>query len=192
MPIKHDDKTAVEPKASNEPSTASRPAHEGEKGRPRLSLFDRLFNLALLVAVAVQVVLLADGVLLPLARGSWEVRGLAARERSSRLAFGDSFSGYIEFLNEIIPEDALVVLPPSEIDSTFGHSGLMQYFLFPRRLTNCPAIDAWPECSVNYQGERTYLLSINGFPPPGIGLELKTFVAFDDRWGLFVPTGSHP
>jgi hypothetical protein len=144
------------------------------------------------LAVLVQLALLAGMVILPLARAGWEVRGDPARRRSARLAFGDSFAGYISFILSTVPEDALVVLPPAEHDNRFGHTGLMQYLLFPRRLTNCPTIAAWNECLENYYEMDTYLISVDGFPLPEIEIASKRYLPFDGRRGLFVPVQAGP
>lgn len=151
-----------------------------------------LQSIALAAAAVLQLVLLSATTVLPLAKGVFEMRGDSARERSIRLTFGDSFAGYIEFLNQLIPQDALVVLPPAEHNSDFGHVGLMQYMLFPRRLTNCPTIAQWDTCKANYLGPTTYLISVDGFPPPGVPIEAKEYITFDARRGVFVPVGFVP
>jgi hypothetical protein len=122
----------------------------------------------------------------------WAVRASPARQRAARLAFGGSFADFIQFLNDEIPEDAMVVLPPSEHDPTLGHLGLMQFLLFPRPLTNCPRMRDWGTCKLNYYGDRTYVISVRGFPPRDEPFSSKRYVGFDDRRGLFVPDVGHP
>jgi hypothetical protein len=92
------------------------------------------------------------------------------------------------FLRQVIPEDALVVIPSQEEDSILGEMPFMQYFLFPRRLTNCPAGAPWPECVVHYTGPRTYLLVVGDFPPRQ-GLDgSREYLPFDDGRGVLAPS----
>jgi hypothetical protein len=109
-------------------------------------------------------------------------------ERSITLSFGDDFAAYMGFLADIIPEEATVVLPPVEIDSTLGNVGLMQYFLYPRRITNCPGEMDFADCAILYSGERTYLLAIADFPSYSVEEANKVFVQFNDRRGVYAPS----
>jgi hypothetical protein len=145
--------------------------------------------IVLLLAVGIQLFYLANHDVVRLVRGSWDMRGQSAIARSARLAFGETFSHYVAFLREAVPEDALVVIPPVEHDSVFGNMGLMQYLLFPRPLSNCPSLSEWPVCRQRYDGERTYLIAVGGFPSIDEAPDSKTYVAFDDRRGVFVPAG---
>jgi hypothetical protein len=141
----------------------------------------------LLLALGVQVTYLGGHDGLRLARQSWQSRKDPARVRSARLAFGASFSEYIEFLEGTVPQDALVVIPPVEHDPVFGNMGLMQYLLFPRQLTNCPSIDLWEECKGNYLGGKTYLIAVGGFPSREQAPDSTTYIPFDASRGIFVP-----
>ena len=146
----------------------------------------------LLLGLVIQVVLLAHFSGIGLVRDTWRTIGLSARVRSERLAFGASFSEYLQFLRERVPDDALVAIPPVEHDPVYGNMGLMQYALFPRRLTNCPAIGEWETCRANYGGENTFVISVGGFPPPDKPPGSKTYLAFDESRGLFAPTRALP
>jgi hypothetical protein len=151
-------------------------------------MFAPLMIPVLLVGLVVQVVLLAHFGGIRLVRDTWRTIGLPARVRSERLAFGASFSEYLQFVRERVPDDALVAIPPVEHDPVYGNMGLMQYALFPRRLTNCPAIGEWETCRANYGGENTFVISVGGFPPPNKPPGSKTYVAYDENRGLFAPT----
>ena len=134
-----------------------------------------------------QILILVKTQAAPLMSRAWRVRQEPALVRSARLAYGDDFAKYIVFLRQVIPEDALVVIPWREADPVLGEMPFMQYFLFPRRLTNCPAESEWPACVANYGGPKTYLIVIGSFPPRP-GLEgLKEYIEFDESRGVLAP-----
>jgi len=160
--------------------------------RLRSSRLHLLPDSILALAVGIQLVLLVSGSFAPSVARLWQVRNEPALTRSASLSFGAEFSSYIRFLVHVIPDDALVVIPPMPNNQVLGHMGLMQYFLFPRRLTNCPSLDNWGECKLRYGGPGTYLIVIDGFPPKGEMLESKQYLAFDADHGVLVPDGSLP
>ena len=138
-------------------------------------------------AVLVQLILLSVVIVPPTGWRVWRIRDQSALVRSARLSYGPEFADYVLFLRRIIPEDGLVVLPPSGVDVVFGNMGFMQYFLFPRELTNCPEAVVWEECLVNFRGGRTYLISVGGFPQSEeLGLD-ERYIPFNGKWGVFVP-----
>lgn len=55
-------------------------------------------------------------------RQSW---GAPATERCARIAFGDQFGDLIQFLETNVPQAGRVVIPPVDLDSTFGDVGLI-------------------------------------------------------------------
>jgi hypothetical protein len=131
-----------------------------------------------------------DGPACPLLdRGSHAGAG-GAVERSAYLSFGDDFEGYVAFLRAEIPDSALVALPPQSVSTTFGHNGLMQYFLFPRRITNCPREATFDACAVHLGGPATYILRVDGFPdalPDGLH---KRYVEYGPEYGVYVPAAA--
>ena len=139
-----------------------------------------------LVAV-LQIGLVITTLILPLRNRIQGVKKLTALEKSITLSFGDDFAAYMGFLADVIPEEATVVLPPVEVDSTLGNVGLMQYFLFPRRITNCPGGMNFNDCVILYSGERTYLLAIADFPAEDVAVGSKEFIQFNGRRGVFAP-----
>jgi hypothetical protein len=140
--------------------------------------------------IALQVLVVALTQVGPLGRRAWAVRERTALVRSARLSYGSAFAEYIEFLRRVIPEDALVVIPPPGVDPPFGEMPFVQYYLFPRRLTNCPADVAWQECVVRFLGEDTYLVATRSFPPPEGLAEAKVLVALDENRGVYIPRHS--
>ena len=148
---------------------------------------ERISFILITLAVAIQIGLVITTFVLPLRNRIQGVRKLPMLERSITLSFGDNFAEYIGFLADVIPEEATVVLPPVEIDSTLGNVGLMQYFLYPRRITNCPGEMGFADCAVMYSGEHTYILAIADFPPEGAAETNKPYIQFDDRRGVYEP-----
>ncbi len=111
-------------------------------------------------------------------------------QRSAELAFGEDFAHYISFVSSYVPEGGIVALPPGTQHQVLGHTGLMQYFLFPRRTTNCPSGQPAQACAAQIKGPDVFVLKVGSFPDPGIEAELnKEYVPFNDRWGLYLPTG---
>lgn len=149
---------------------------------------ERISFILITIAVAIQIGLVITAFVLPLQNRIQGVRQLPSLERSITLSFGDTFAAYMDFLADAIPEEATVVLPPVEIDSTLGNAGLMQYFLYPRRITNCPGEMGFAECAVMYSGERTYILAIVDFPPEGAAETNKPYIQFNDRRGVYAPS----
>ncbi len=140
-----------------------------------------------IVLAAVQIVLVGATQVAPLLSQAWRVRTESAVVRSARLSYGDEFAKYVLFLRQVIPEDALVVIPWREADPVLSEMPFMQYFLFPRRLTNCPAPSEWSVCAANYVGPRTYLIAVDSFPPRTRLEGLKEYIPFDGSRGVLAP-----
>ena len=149
---------------------------------------ERISIILITLSVAIQIGLVITTFILPLRNRIQGVRHLPKWERSITLSFGDDFAAYMGFLAKVIHEEATVVLPPVEIDSTLGNVGLMQYFLYPRRITNCPRDMNFDDCAILYSGERTYILAVADFPPEGAAETNKTYIQFDDRRGVYEPS----
>lgn len=131
--------------------------------------------------------MIATRLVLPLNQKLKTLEGQSALERSALLSFGDRFTGYLQFVIDEIPEDARVVLPPVSVDATYGNIGIMQYFLFPRDVVNCPSVKDTDECLELFRGGATYFLFVKGFPAKEIVAELRPFVEFDLDLGVFLP-----
>jgi len=148
----------------------------------------RMVWLGILLVIGQFVILLATQAV-PLTARIWAMRVETALARSAHLAYGDEFTGYVLFLRRVIPDEALVVIPSHEADPVLGEMPFMQYFLFPRRLTNCPVQSQWSECVIHYGGPQTYLIAVGSFPPRS-GLEgIKEYIAYDESRGVLAPRG---
>ncbi len=139
------------------------------------------------IAVVIQIGLVITTFILPLRSRILGVRDLSMIERSAVLAFGDDFAAYLDFVTRNVPLESTVVLPPRTVDYRWGDVSLMQFYLAPRRLSNCPAEDEAVDCVRSRIGPKTYLIAIDGFPPSEVVGELESFVPFDESRGLFIP-----
>lgn len=148
---------------------------------------DRVGVLILGLACLVQLILIVRVEFLPLREKVRSVRALPAQERSAILSFGDDFAAYVAFLNDRIPEEATVVVPPMNIDNVFGNAALMQYFLFPRRIINCSGELSPEECVDRFHKERVYFLASGNYPYAKQLESGSNFISFTDRRGVLVP-----
>lgn len=123
----------------------------------------------------------------PLAARISQHQGAPATDRSARIAFGDRFGDFIQFVDAEVPPDGRVVIPPMDLDATFGDVGLMQYFLFPREIVNCPSGDDLPGCVRSLTGAQTHILRIGTFPAPEDVPPSKGYLPFSTDLGLYSP-----
>ncbi len=116
-----------------------------------------------------------------------QYQGLSATERSARIAFGDQFGDFIQFLSAEIPPDGRLVVPPMDMSPIFGDIGLMQYFLFPRQIVNCPPGEDMPACVQSMTGSNTHILRTGKFPPSDAVPPAKDYLPFSADWGIYSP-----
>ena len=147
-----------------------------------------LGGLFLCVAILYQLVQITQIEILPVMKFVLQ-RGLVnAAERSAVLFVGEGFSDFITFVNDEVPLDATVFIPRFEQHELFGHEGIMEFFLFPRRIENCsPKISA-EECILNLRGPNKYILAVEGFPPRSAAMKVKQWVPFDGEQGVYIPS----
>lgn len=147
----------------------------------------RLIEIGILALAGVQAAILASAVVIPLAEKTIPVLSRSAVDRSAAILFGTEFAEYTSFLRAHIPEGATVVLPPEETDEVLGHVGLMSYFLFPRRVVDCPSREPLEPCISALRGKSTYILRVSGFPPTAAAEASKTLIPFNATQGVYVP-----
>jgi hypothetical protein len=142
------------------------------------------------VAAVIQLFFLFRSNVIPLSLRVWNHRTLTAKERSAALAFGSDFAGFMRFTAEVVPPDGKLVLPRAAQDSTLGNIGLMQYFLIPRELINCPSSEPAEEeaCVLQLSGADTYFLAAGSFPPASAAEKSKTLLPFNAKWGVYAPS----
>jgi hypothetical protein len=164
--------------------------HEPRLGAPSGRASKAVLSLVTLAA-AVQLAVLLQSNAIPTALRVWNNRTFTAKQRSAALAFGSEFAGFVRFADETVPPTAKLVLPRPEQDSTFGNVGLMQYFLIPRQLINCPSSDTIEEeaCILRLTGSDTYILAVGSFPPVQAAEQSKRLIPYDDVLGIYIPAG---
>ena len=148
----------------------------------------RLINPRVFVAflALTQLAILTQTQIVPLSARIWQVRSQSALERSARLAFGEDFAAYIQFLTGIVPADGKVIIPPLSVDVVFGNIGIVQYYLYPRRIDNCGEHEI-EACLLRVTGKRTYILALPGFPPRELAEQSKVLAKFDAERGVYGP-----
>ena len=109
--------------------------------------------------------------------------------RSAYFSQGRKFANYVEFLNQNIPEQRRVVLPPSEAGlKALGNTPFMQFFLAPRQVINCTD----PQCVETLSPENTVILVVNDFPGADFTRRGGRLVMFNTEWGIYLsdPAGA--
>lgn len=140
----------------------------------------------LICLIGVQLASLAAA-LEPLVARVADHQGSSAKDRGARIAFGDQFGDFLQYVDALVPPDGRVVIPPIDVDSTYGDVGLMQYLLFPREIVNCPAGADLPGCVQSMIGQRTYILRAGEFPAPEDVPASKVYSSFAATLGLYRP-----
>jgi len=83
----------------------------------------------LTVVTGLQAAVAVKGSLLPLAARVAQVRSMPSLERSARLAFGDAFWQYVDFVRHTVPDEATVLIPPESVDVAPLNQGAMEFYL---------------------------------------------------------------
>ena len=141
---------------------------------------------ALFVVSYLQIASLWDDFIQPFSSKIWDIRANSALERSAILHEDKQFAEYISFIQEVIPEDARVILPPHSSFHVLSNFGFADYFLMPRELHNCGSTEI-EECVLRMTGERSYILTAGDFPPPQAAEQVKSFIPFEDDLGVWAP-----
>ena len=144
----------------------------------------------LLSALLVVCVLIQGVILLDILPGQflevWKTIGGPAAWRGANFSQGHKFADYILFLNQYIPENARVVLPPIDQGAkALATTPIMQFFLAPRQVLNCND----QACAQNLSRENTYILIVNDFPGSGVEQNPQQRIMFDQAWGVLLPGG---
>jgi len=107
--------------------------------------------------------------------------GQPALWRGANFSQGRRFADFVSFLNEHIPEDGRVVLPPPTVKpKELGNTQTMQMYLLPRQVINCDS----PQCAADLSRENTTILVVGEYPGQELAGER---LMFDDEWGILLP-----
>jgi hypothetical protein len=144
-------------------------------------------SLILAIAVVFQIFLLYRSYIAEIVSKIWQNRTYSASYRSASILFDSHYAEYIEFVKSIVPEDGLLIIPKEEQVWDFGNVGLMQYFLFPRQIADCPT-ESLEDCILHLKGSNSYILVPDAtFPPRGVADQVKQFIPFKGDRGLYIP-----
>jgi hypothetical protein len=146
-----------------------------------------LGSLIFTVAVLYQLLQITRIEILPVSKLLLEKSWANAAERSALNFAGREFSEFIGFVNQNVPPDGTVFIPQFEQNEIFGHEGIMEFFLFPRRIENCSPNISEEECILNLHGPNKYILAVEGFPPRSAAVKVKQWVSFNEEWGVYIP-----
>jgi hypothetical protein len=116
----------------------------------------------------------------------WLMRDMSPIQKSAMMTWTKEFSDYIGFLNNVIPEDAKVIIPPNNSGLPLDNVGYIQYLLFPRDIHNCGQNEI-EACILRVTGSNTYILANSNFPPKELAEQSKTYIKFSDGYGVYVP-----
>ena len=143
--------------------------------------------LILTLAAIAQLLFILINPITELSQDIWGERFASAPWRSASILFGNDYAEYIEFVKSNVPEEGLVIIPKQDQVWNFGNVGLMQYFLYPRPIADCP-MQSLEECILDLKGPNSYILAPDStFPPREVADQVKRFIPFEGDRGLYVP-----
>ncbi len=157
--------------------------------KPTQNIRSTIATLLLSAAALIQLGILMRGFIPNIMHNIWEERSTSATWRSASLHLGQEYAAYIEFVKSHVPEDALLIIPKASQAWQYGNIGLMQHYLFPRTIADCP-MDKLEECILNLKGSNAYILApTSAFPPRELADQVKRFIPYGDQQeqGIYVP-----
>lgn len=139
-------------------------------GRPSLMASLRRHPRMLWIVILVAAILGQSGFLLReyVLPWGWRVRQVWEQPRlmrSADMSMGVQATRAIEFVTQVVPEEAVILLPPEGAPERFALERSMQYFFFPRRLIECGLVGS-ERCMQALASPEIYILASDGFPPP--------------------------
>ena len=172
---------------------------EGRAGRSlRAALRDHqhtIWPVVLTVAILGQTAFLLRDYVLP---WGWRVRQVLDQPRlvrSADMSLGVQATRAIEFVIQVVPEEAVILLPPEGAPGRFALERSMQYFFFPRRLIECGSAES-ERCSQALASQDTYVLATEDFPAPSVaqGKEFLPAPSTGLDWftGIYTPVFQQP
>jgi hypothetical protein len=157
-------------------------------GRYRFSFRSLLFLLLLIGGVLYQGYNLLPGIRQELL----EVRGAIGQSGLWRSAYffrEEQFANFIKFIHLNTPENARIVLPPrNSSPAVLSTTPLMQFFLAPREVINCPDLACYTDLSL----QNTYFLFVDPSQIASMGFGQQQLRMFNRDWGVILPENAQP
>jgi hypothetical protein len=161
--------------------------------RDQLRVLLRVWKLPLVwLLIAIQIFLVADNYIVGHLRNLPRSVGLLASDRSGVRVFGEEGFAFMAFVRDEVPEDATLVIPSRrpigerKIEGIWHGLGVMQFYLMPRSILQCPCQYKEAYCFECLKKEENYILSIADFPPVEAELDRKIFVPYDGEGANFL------
>jgi hypothetical protein len=123
----------------------------------------KVWTLVLVASILAQTAFLMRDYVLPWGWRVLKVRDQPRLLRSADLSLGSQATRAIDFITQVIPEQATVLLPPTGAPVRFALERSMQYFFFPRRLIECGSAES-QACAEALSAPEVYVLASEGFP----------------------------
>jgi hypothetical protein len=123
-----------------------------------------IWSAVLIAGVVFQMGFLLREYILPWGWRAWQVRDEPRLIRSADMSLGAQAARIIRYVNQVVPSDATILLPPGQDEARFSIARSMQYFFFPRTLVECHAIED-PTCQQALRDPSIYVLADTDFPP---------------------------
>lgn len=142
----------------------------------------RFWTIVLVVGILFQTGFLLREYALP---WGWRVKQVWDKPRlvrSADLSLGAQATRIIDYINQVVPEEGTILLPPGQDDNRFSISRSMQYFFFPRKLIACSEVKE-ASCQKALSSPDIYILATEDFPSR-TSVE-RTFVAPENDLGWF-------
>ncbi|MGA9190450.1 MAG: glycosyltransferase family 39 protein [Anaerolineales bacterium] len=153
----------------------------------------KIWTIVLIVGILFQTGFLLREYVLP---WGWRVKQVWDNPRLARsadLSLGPQAKRIIEYVNQVVPEDGTILLPPGQDESRFSVSRSMQYFFFPREVIACPEVGK-TACREALSSPYIYILATSDFPPPSTAQRDFSAPETDLGWfkGVYGPSFQQP
>ncbi|HLF81287.1 MAG TPA: hypothetical protein VI410_05915 [Anaerolineales bacterium] len=143
---------------------------QSEQGRAggglRAALSDHrrtIWPVVLSVAILGQTAFLLRDYVLPWGWRAKQVLDQPRLVRSADMSLGVQATRAIQFIDQVVPQEAVILLPPEGAPGRFALERSMQYFFFPRRLIECGSAES-ERCSQALASPEVYILATEDFP----------------------------
>ena len=155
----------------------------------------KIWIILLVAAILGQTAFLLRDYVLPWGWRAKQVLDQPRLVRSADMSLGVQATRAIQFVNQSVPEEAVILLPPEGVPGRFALERSMQYFFFPRRLIECGSVEN-ERCSQALASPEVYILATEDFPaqPIAQGREFLPAPSTGLDWftGIYGPAFDRP